>query len=149
MRQPGPVEVLEATQPRTRWRRVLAWGVVAALLLAIPATWAAQSAWAENAMGTIDTMRDRGVNSAERIERDRVKIAAYAGPLLESPDPAVQAEIRRIMAEASPDGRAALLDSISGLEAIAILPWQDDVRKQREAALDELRELARDLRIEV
>ena len=99
-------------------------------------------------MGTIDTMRDRGVNSAERIERDRVKIAAYAGPLLESPDPAVREEIQRIMSEASPDGRAALLDSIDGLEGIAIAPWQRDIQQQREAALEELRDLAMDLRIE-
>lgn len=142
------MEVLEATQPRTRWRRVLAWGVVAALLLTIPAAWAGQSAWADNAMGSIDTLRDRGVISAERIERDRVKIAAYAGPLLESPDPAVRDEIQRIMAEASPDGRAALLDSIDGLESIVIAPWQRDVQRQREAALEELRDLARGLRIE-
>jgi len=140
--------VLEAEQPRTRWRRVLAWSVLAALLLAIPAAWAVHSTWEENATDRIDTMRDRGVISAERIERARVSIAAYAGPLLESPDPEVRDEIQRIMSEAAPDGRAALLDSIDGLTEMVIAPWQQNVRRQRDSALEELRELARDLRID-
>ncbi len=140
--------MLEAEQPRTRWRRVLAWSVLAALLLAIPAAWAVHGTWEENATDRIDTMRDRGVISAERIERARVSIAAYAGPLLESPDPEVRDEIQRIMSEAAPDGRAALLDSIDGLTEMVIAPWQQNVRRQRDSALEELRELARDLRID-
>ncbi len=140
--------MLEAEQPRTRWRRVAAWSVLAALLLAIPAAWAVHGTWEENATDRIDTMRDRGVISAERIERARVSIAAYAGPLLESPDPEVRDEIQRIMSEAAPDGRAALLDSIDGLTEMVIAPWQQNVRRQRDSALEELRELARDLRID-
>lgn len=143
------MEVLEAVRPRTRWRRVLAWSVLAALLLAIPAAWAVHGAWEESATARVAELRDGGVVAAERIERARVSIAAYAGPLLESTDPAVREELQRIMAEASPDGRAQLLESIDGLTSIVIAPWQLDAQQQREAALEELRELARDLRIDV
>lgn len=143
------MEVLEAVRPRTRWRRVLAWSVLAALLLAIPAAWTVHSAWEENATDRVAELRDGGVVAAERIERARVSIAAYAGPLLESTDPAVREELQRIMAEASPDGRAELVESIDGLTSIVIAPWQLDAQRQREAALEELRELARDLRIDV
>jgi len=140
--------VLEAEQPRTRWRRVAAWCALAAVLLAIPAAWTVQEALEESTAARIETLRDRGVIAAERIERARVSIAAYAGPLLESPDPEVRDEIQRIMSEAAPDGRAALLDSIDGLTEMVIAPWQQNVRRQRDSALEELRELARDLRID-
>ena len=143
------MEVLEATRPRTRWRRVVAWGLLAALLLAIPAAWTLHGAMEDTANARIAELRDSGVIAAERIERARVSIAAYAGPLLESPDPEVRDEIQRIMSEAAPDGRAALVDSIDGLTSIVIAPWQQHVQRQRDSALEELRELARDLRIEM
>ena len=143
------MEVLEAVRPRTRWRRVLAWSVLAAPLLAIPAAWAVHGTWEDNATDRVAELRDGGVVAAERIERARVSIAAYAGPLLESTDPEVREELQRIMAEASPEGRAELVESIDGLTSIVIAPWQLDAQRQRETALEELRELARDLRIDV
>lgn len=140
--------MLEAEQPRTRWRRVAAWCALAAVLLAIPAAWTVQEALEESTAARIETLRDRGVIAAERIERARVSIAAYAGPLLESPDPEVRAELQRIMQDASPEGRAALVDSIASLNEMFVIPWQSDVQLQRDSALAELRVLAEALRLE-